>query len=442
MSPGNVATLPPRHVDDEDLPAIGSKVTHSSLGEGLVTAHLHRPAGAIEVDFGGTAGTRKLLAQYAPLIRSDRTGEKLLVSDGEKFDSDVMDEIRKLEVREAAREVMRTRGEPEAPPFDAGTLGELLSLPAEPPMRVEGLVPSDASVLVSAMRKTGKTVVCLNLARALITGEDFLGRFGVRPIDGTVALLNYEVSRGTITRWADEVGIDRDRFYIVNLRGRRNPLTHPEDRAKLVADLRARGTQALMVDPFGRAYTGKSQNDSGEVGSWLVDLDMFTRAEVGATDLLLTAHAGWNGERTRGSSALEDWADSIVTLTTDDNREHRFLRAMGRDVEVDEDRLDFDPSTRHLTLAGVGSRKESKDADKMSSLAVLVVAAAREEPGASGRRITELIRGYDEAPSFQDVDVRNAARLAVRQRLLRQEPGSKRRILHYALTPSAGGPDA
>jgi hypothetical protein len=47
----------------------------------------------------------------------------------------------------------------------------------------------------------------------------------------------------------------------------------------------------------------------------LTGLDMFARSEVGARDLIVTTYAGWNGERSRGSAALEDRADSIITLT-------------------------------------------------------------------------------------------------------------------------------
>ncbi len=84
-----------------------------------------------------------------------------------------------------------------------------------------------------------------------------------------------------------------------------------------------------MVDPFGRAYTGTSQNDAGEVGAFLCGLDRFAEA-AGVSELVLTAHAGWDGERTRGSSALEDWADAVVYLTRDkENEKLRFFRAIG-----------------------------------------------------------------------------------------------------------------
>jgi len=350
---------------------------------------------------------------------------------------DVAAELHKLRVRKAAQEAFKAENEPDAPPFDAGTLGEILARPVDPPMRVDGLIPWDSSALLVAQRKTGKTTTLLNYARSLLTGEPFLGKFAVRPIEGTVAFLNFEVSAGMLGRWADEHGIDRDRLYLVNLRGRRNPFTHPQDRALLADDLRARGTESLIVDPFGRAYPGKSQNDSGEVGAFLVDLDLFARAEVGAKDLMLTAHAGWNGERTRGSSALEDWADVILTMTRDaDDDSLRFLRAEGRDVDLAEDQLAFDPGTRTLSLAGTGSRKKGKTDRKTAELAVLAIRAARDKPGIGVAEMVAAIRLMDDAPTFQDRDVSKAARRAADLGHLRLEGGGPGKKTSHFATPS------
>jgi len=343
---------------------------------------------------------------------------------------DVAAELHKLRVRKAAQEALRAESEPPAPPFDAGTLGEILARPADPPMRVDGLIPWESSALLVAQRKTGKTTMLLNLARSLLTGEDLLGKFAVRPIDGIAAILNLEVSAAMLGRWAEDHGIDRDRLYLVNLRGRRNPFTHPQDRAILAADLRARGVESLIVDPFGRAYPGKSQNDSGEVGAWLVDLDLFARCEVGAKDLVLTAHAGWNGERTRGSSALEDWADVIITMTRDaDDDSLRFLRAEGRDVELAEDRLDFDPTTRTLSLAGTGSRKMSHDAKRLDELVLAVVEQVTVTPGINGSELGEALKSA--GVSFQKGDERKAARAAVDAGRLRIELGARNAKLYF-----------
>ena len=73
---------------------------------------------------------------------------------------------------------------------------------------------------------------------------------------------------------------------------------------------------------------------------------------------MTTVHAGCDGERTRGSTALEDWPDSIVTVTRDPETGERFLRAEGRDVDLDEDRLDFDLETGGCgcPARGIGDR--------------------------------------------------------------------------------------
>jgi len=322
-----------------------------------------------------------------------------------------------LRVNDAARTKVAAEKAGEPPPFDAGLLDTILTRPAEPPDRVDRLIPSDANTAIVAQRKTGKTTIELNLARSLITGETFVEQFAVRPITGRVAFLNYEVSAAQLARWADEVGIDRHRLYLVNLRGRRNPLEHDDDRAQLAEQLRAHQTESLIVDPFGRAFVGKSQNDAGEVGAWLANLDRWARADVGAVDVVLSVHAGWNGERSRGSTALEDWADSVVTLVRDpDDDQVRYLRAEGRDVSVTEDRLAYDPHTRTLSLTGDGSRKTAAHAEKIAGLVPAVVDVVTTTPGLTGGKLGPALKLA--GASFQKGDELKAARLAEERGLL------------------------
>jgi len=313
----------------------------------------------------------------------------------------IREELERLVIREDARARFEVLRRPPAPAFDAGTLAEVLARPSEPKMRVEGLMPWDSNMVIAAQRKTGKTTLEINMAWSLLTGEPFLGR-SVRPITGSVGFLNYEVSAAMLARWADEHGLDRERLYLVNLRGRRNPLSHPDDRAKLAELLRARAVETLIVDPFGRAYTGTSQNDSGEVGAWLADLDVFARGEVGARDTILSVHAGWAAEHSRGSSALEDWPDSIITMTRMEGTGDRYISAEGRDVELEEDRLLYDASTRRVSLSGAGSRRAAKatTSGEETRANILGVLAAHPE-GLSGNELAEALNRKD--PAFTAV---------------------------------------
>lgn len=397
--------------------ATGSTVQHAVYGTGTVVTSEPSTAGqpgTTEISFPDQPKPIKFITMYAPITLPDGTKMPDLHSfNDDVTTSEVREELRKQTVRKIVRDAIRDAEQGESEPFDYGLLGDVLERPTDPPARIQGLIPWNASTLLVAQRKTGKTTFILNWCHALLTGEDFLGRFPTEPINGRVALLNYEVSAATVARWAHENGIEDDGLLLVNLRGRRNPLSHPEDRGRLAELLRGHNVQAVAVDPFGRAFNGKSQNDAGEVTAWLVALDTFVRSDVGATDLMLATHAGWNGERSRGSTALEDWGDVIITLTSDGEDDgHRYIKAIGRDVDVDEDRLNYDPTTRRLSLSGDGSRKKSKDQRKLTELAVLVVRSARETPGLSYAAAERAIKGMDDNPGFRNGDVAKAAKIA------------------------------
>lgn len=348
-------------------------------------------------------------------------------------------EVQRLRVQADARAFIDAElaKSEQIPPFDAGFLSEVLARPPEPAHRCEGIIPADAGTLIVAQRKTGKTTLTLNVARSFIDGSDFLGRFPTTKIEGNVALLNFEVSAAQIARWAADSGVDETRLFLVNLRGRRNPLKYPQDRASLAARLRSMSIESMIVDPFGRAYTGASQNDPGEVGAWLTDLDVFARSEVGASDIVLCTHAGWNGERTRGSTALEDWADSIVTVTRGDDN-HRYLRAEGRDVLVDEDQLAFEETTRTLTLAGAGSRKTAAKTKQAEDLMTPVLELLRGNPSLSGNQLDTLLKKKiaDEGLDLKHSkgDGAKAANLLTRRSLVASKDGPRGATLFFLLT--------
>lgn len=333
------------------------------------------------------------------------TGERQNRGTVDDFETRVRSEVSALRIRDEARKRLQAEKRSPAEPFDAGLLKDILDRPHAPAFRVSGICPSDGGTLIVAQRKTGKTTLTLNLARCLLTGVPFLDRFPVNEkVTGRVALLNYEVSGSLLARWAADARVPGERLLLVNLRGRRNPLGDAEDRDRLAELLREHEVESLIVDPFGRAFTGASQNDSGEVGTWLQDLDVFSRSEVGARDVILTAHAGWQADRTRGSSALEDWADSVVTLTTNKEKQ-RFIRAFGRDVDVDEDRLEFEPASRTLVTTGSGGQTQTNHAAKIDKLVGVVCEFVSDNPDCTAKAIAG-IKGY------RDEDVREALKKA------------------------------
>lgn len=367
----------------------------------------------------------------------------------EQLDIEVSREYRRLKIHRLAQARLDAEAAGTRQPFDAGLLGEVLARDPAPPPRIEGVIPADASTLFVAMRKTGKTTGLLNVAGCLISGREFLDRFPVRPIDGNVAFLNFEVSGHQIATWANDHRIPHDRLLLVNLRGRRNPFADPADRGRLAQLLRSHDVESLIVDPFGRAYTGTSQNDPGEVGSWLIELDQFARQDgAGCTDVILAAHAGWNGERSRGSTALEDWADSIITITRDaDDDRKRFIRAEGRDVQLDEDQLLFESDSRTLSLAGTGSRKTTAKVRQIEALMTPVNEMLRASSTAmSGNQLDtalkKLIKDGDLDAKHSKGDGARAAGLLEKRGLVASKDGPRgaRLFFHLAAT-SPTSPD-
>lgn len=344
--------------------------------------------------------------------------------------------------RAARRELDLEEGPPAAPSWSVTSIAEIAERDQSDTYRVTDLLPHDSNLLIVGKRKAGKTTLLLNLASSLISGHKFLDEFEVKQVHGTVALLSYEMSDVMLARWAKRLpGLDALR--VVQLRGGSNPLATESGRQLLAEQLREHQVETLIVDTFARSFTGSSQNDAGEVSRFLTDLELMVRDEIGARDLILTVHAGWDAERSRGSSALEDWPDSILTITTLDDQDPespRFVRAFGRDTSLDERQVAFDEHTRMLSL-GVGDRGEVSRSRKSEALVPIIVDVIRAAGGSipSGEQLRAAVRAAN--GTGQDPDIRRAAAEAHGRGLIVIIDGGKGKAKTYSLPEEACAPD-
>src|SRR3546814_16851745 len=70
--------------------------------------------------------------------------------------------------------------------------------------------------------------------------------------------------------------------------------------------LKALNVKSVFIDTFSHAFTGDSQNDATQVRAWIRQVNQWARLVVGATDLVVTDHAGHaEAMRAAGSSAKE-----------------------------------------------------------------------------------------------------------------------------------------
>lgn len=323
----------------------------------------------------------------------------------------IQDRMQKLKVDAEARRRVKAEQQGEVRPMDLATGTELagraddtekwLIADTHNAEQGMGLLHQEGLTLITAMRKVGKTTFALNMTRSLLTGEPFLDAYEVDPIEGRVAFLNFEVSAAQFGRWAVENSVPLDRLMVGSFRGRTNPLGSQQDRDELVEWMLKGGAQVMIVDPFSQAFPGESQNDTAEVQAFYALL-MEMAKDAGVLNVIVSNHAGWSGDRSRGSSALEDGPDSLILLT-EDQYGHRFMSARGRDVEVPKGELLYDQATRRLTLDRDGNRIMGEQVARSAALVDALVAVVTDHPGVGVRDIQDALKARGIAFGKADV---------------------------------------
>lgn len=343
--------------------------------------------------------------------------------------------VRILTDREARQRVAEMDAGQLAPP-SITLLPDLLAEP-EPAeaWRIEGLLPLDGHALIEAQKKVGKSTLMANLVRSFADGDDFLGRYEVAPLgaDERIILIDLEMSRHRV---AGELRVQQirnaGRIGAVGLRGRAAEfdITNDKRRALWARQLGEAGCRTLIVDPLAPllGFLGIEENDNSRVQGLLGALAAL-KEEAGARELLVSHHMGHGAERARGASAFEGWPDAIwrmVLPRPDGGGEpdpfgDRFFSAFGRDVEVQEARLTFDPATKRLTMGGGGNRHQVGQESAVQTIVEVVKATPGMNAGA-----------LETASGLPQSEYRGARPAALARELIHLHQGAKGAQLHYA----------
>ena len=126
---------------------------------------------------------------------------------------------------------------------------------------------------------------------------------------------------------------------------------------------------------------------------------------------------GHSGERSRGDSRIRDWPDVEWRLVRQDEEpaSARYISAYGRDVDVVESALLYDPTSRHLTVVG-GSRRDA--AIRAALRDVTAVLEKSSEP-LNGRAIELALEGSEHPRAT----IRRALALGIRREVIKPQPG-------------------
>ena len=122
-----------------------------------------------------------------------------------------------LRIRNEAKRAVDAEERGAAVPPAFFTLSALLAEPDEAtPWRITDCQPRGSRVICAAQFKAGKTTLVGNLIRSLCDGDTFLGKYAVAPVDGTIALLDFEMGRSQLKRWyCDQHIRDTDRVVVI-----------------------------------------------------------------------------------------------------------------------------------------------------------------------------------------------------------------------------------
>jgi hypothetical protein len=347
------------------------------------------------------------------------------------YERDVALELHRLRVREDAARRLRREKAANTPEPELVMLDEFLAVEDEPVRyRIDGLWPVGGRVLPAAQYKAGKTTLRDNLVRSLVDGEKFLDTFTVNAPRGRIVLIDNELDERMMRSWLrDQRIVNTNRVAVLPLRGKIGSfdILDPDTRARWAERIRAVDGSVVILDCLRPVFDALGLDENKDAGRFLVAFDTLLD-EAGAEEAAVIHHMGHVGERSRGDSRLLDWPDVSWRLVRDKAEEGevdpsaaRYFSAYGRDVNVPEGRLEFDPNGRRLRLVG-GSRSDSKAAEILPYLYDLLW----KHPNSSKNAIEKALvpQGHTQK------DVRAALAVAVRNNVVKTSKGARGADLH------------
>jgi hypothetical protein len=373
----------------------------------------------------------------------DKTPAEVYGYEGDEFQEAIDAALFAGRARREAKKLLAAEECPVQEPPDIENLKELFGQPREPTQfRIQNWFPCDGRVVIAAQAKAGKSTLTHNLIRSLVDGDRFLGRWKANPVAGTVAVLDFELSKATALDWLEEQDMQNpDKVSLCSMRGKSGSfnILDPATRADWAERLAEVGTDFLILDCLRPVLDALGLDEHKDAGKFLNAFDALLR-EGGIAEGAVVQHMGHGtGEgwgRSRGDSRIIDWPDATWRLALEvpgDQQSTRFIRADGRDVVIPEHQLELYDKRRFKALASGGDDREVVDATK----AILSVLAEYGE-AINGRTIENELKETDHPRKA----IRDALRIGVRRGTIEPQAGPHNATL-YSLPQSwvrrAGG---
>lgn len=290
---------------------------------------------------------------------------------------------------------------------------------------------------VNAQAKGGKTTLLLNAMKSLATGDKFLRKFDVvTRSDERIGYLNMELPKRQMRTWLKAMDINDDvakrisMYHALEHGFKVLDFRNDQAVAWLIKWLTDTGTTILFADPLAKLYNptrwGNGSDPNAAYTAWFAVLEDIIR-EANLRLVFIAHHTGFSEDaanRSRGASAMMD--NPTVNMTYRHNGDHadkpagpqRYLKALGRDVDVDEFEINYVERTRMLYASGEGSRTDA--AGKRWALECYDALADASRRGVTELNSGDLASACNVAPtSKRSDDFRHGRDLAVKRSWLK-----------------------
>lgn len=356
---------------------------------------------------------------------------------------DIQRELYKIEIRTEAKQRFdrNTRA-----PFKRSVtnLTSFLAAPSNPtPMRIDSVMPDGGRVVFSAPYKAGKTTAVGNLIRSLVDGDPFLDSFAVNKPASRLVLIDNELSENMVRDWLLKQGIRNTDAVadVICLRGEVSTfdILNDQRRSEWAKWLRELGCDYLIFDCLRPVLDALGLDENHDAGKFLTAFDELLTEAKTCGDATIVHHMGHASERSRGDSRIQDWPDAIwkvVRESADDEFSPRYFSATGRDVEVPQGLLKYDPATRHLSYEGT-NRTDAQKQRKVNTTVQEILKLLSDDlsNGGNGMKKGDLLN----AVSSGRPAVEKALELGVSEGTLSAEKGPNNSTIYKMVTVISRG---
>ncbi|MGH3496300.1 MAG: AAA family ATPase [Nocardioidaceae bacterium] len=327
--------------------------------------------------------------------------EEAAINAANAFSDAVAREAWTLRVRQTARRRLVAEDAGNRPPPTPVDLTDFLAIDdPDPTYRIDRIWPTGGRILLAAQWKAGKSTMVGNLIRALADGKAFLDHFDITRT-ANILLIDDELDERLLRKWlaAQQIGTP-EAVKLLTLKGRATTfdLLDPQTRAHWAHQIT--GADIVILDCLRPILDALSLDENHDAGQFLVAFDDLLN-QAGITETIIVHHMGHSAERSRGDSRLMDWPDALWKIvrdkdeedeTADDPAGARYFSAYGRDVDIGQAELSYDPDTRHLTLGtGATSRRQATAHRKIVRTDESVMAVVTDTPGLTKRRLRAAV---------------------------------------------------